>query len=130
MISIIIFDGDCGFCNRTIMFFAKNDVNNCFKFISNNSDFGKGLLQKIQILGLEQSTIVLIENDNTFTRSSAIWRILLKIPKYRMLGFSLLLIPKKVSDWFYDFISNRRKRIVNNNDCEIPTLEMRKKFIL
>ncbi len=126
----IIFDGTCGFCNRTILSLAKNDTGNAFKFVSNSSDFGKGLLKKFQIQGLEQSTIVLIENNDTYTRSLALRRILLKIPKCRMVGFSLFLIPKKISDLLYDFISKYRNRFIKNSDCEIPTSEIRKKFIL
>lgn len=130
MNSEIIFDGECGFCNRTVMFLAKNDTNNCFKFVSNHSDFGIELLENHKIKGMEKSTIILIDKENIYTKSMAIKKILLKIPKYRIIGLLLFLIPKKVSDWFYDFISNRRKGIVKNNDCEIPTPEIRKKFIV
>ena len=126
----VIYDGDCGFCNKTIMVFAKNDKNNDFKFVSSLSEFGIKLLLKYNIKGLEKSTIILIEKESFCIRSIAIRNILLRIPYFRMLGYIMFLIPRKVSDWFYDFISNRRKRIVKNNDCEMPTLEMRKKFIL
>lgn len=130
MSSVIIYDGNCGFCNKTVRFFAKNDTNNCFKFVSNHSVFGTELLEEHKIKGMEKSTIILTEKKIVCTKSVAIRKILLKIPKYRILGSLMFLIPNEVSDWFYDFISNRRKRIVKNNDCEIPTHEIRKKFIL
>lgn len=112
------------------MFLAKNDTNNCFKFVSNHSDFGIELLENHKIKGMEKSTIILIHKENIYTKSIAIKKILLKIPKYRIIGLFLFLIPKKVSDWFYDFISNRRRRILKNNYCEIPPSEIRKKFIM
>lgn len=130
MSSLIIYDGNCGFCNRIIMFFAKNDKNNEFKFISSISEFGIKVLLRNNIKGLEKSTIILIEKETFYIKSIATRKILLRIPYFKILGYVMFLIPKKVSDWFYDFISNRRKRIVKNNDCEMPSLEMRNKFIL
>ncbi len=127
---IIIFDGECGFCNRAIMFIARNDINDCFKFVSNCSKFGMSSLEKFNLQGLEKSTIILIEEDVFYIKSTAIRKILMRIPYFKIFGYLMNLIPLKVSDWLYDFISNRRKRIVKNNDCEIPTPEMRKKFIL
>lgn len=126
----VIYDGDCGFCNKNIMLIARNDKGNNFKFVSNLSDFGENLLKNFQIEGLEQSTIILIEQRNYYTKSLAIKKILLKIPYFKILGCLMFLIPQKVSNWFYDFISKRRNRIVKNNVCKIPTLEVRKKFII
>ena len=130
MNSVIIFDGECGFCNKTVMFFAKNDTNNCFKFVSNHSVFGIELSEKHKIKGMEKSTIILIEKEIVYTKSLAIRKILLKIPKYRILGSLMFLIPNRVSDCLYGFISKHRKRIVNNDYCEIPISEIKEKFML
>ena len=128
---LIIYDGNCGFCNKTVMFVVKNDVNNCFKFVSNSSDFGKDLLQKFQILGVEQSTIILVENESKiYTKSVGIKKVLLKIPHYKMIGYLMFLFPKRLSDYIYDLISKNRKLIIKNSTCEIPNSEIRKKFIM
>jgi len=127
---LIIYDGKCGFCNRTVLFIAKKDKNNVFKFVSSLSKLGIKLLLKYKIKGLEKLTIILIEKENVYTKSIAIRKMLLRTPYFKILGYVMFLIPKDVSDWFYDFISNRRKRIVKNNYCEIPTCEIKKKFII
>lgn len=126
----IIYDGNCAFCNKTVMFIAKNDRNNNFKFVSSLSEFGAKTLLKNKIKGLEKLTIILIEKEKFYFKSVAIRKILLSIPYFKILGYIMFLIPKKVSNLFYDFISNRRKRIIKYNDCEIPTSEIRKKFIM
>lgn len=127
----VIYDGECGFCNRTIMFIAKNDKRNIFKFVSSLSEFGKKLLEKYAIKGLEKSTIVLVENENRiYTKSLAIRKILLKISSYKMIGYLMFLFPKQLSDYAYDLISKNRKRIIKNNICEIPSPEIQKKFIM
>lgn len=129
--SFIIFDGNCGFCNKTIMLIAKNDKNNNFKFVSNLSVFGINLLSKHQIRGLEKSTIILIEKDEgVYSESMAIRKILLKIPFYKWFGYLIFLFPKRLSDYVYALISKNRKLIIENNICEIPNSEIRKKFIM
>lgn len=62
----IIFDGNCGFCNKFLMLIAKKDKNDIFLFVSNLSDLGVNLLLKYKIIGLEKSTIILIENHNIY----------------------------------------------------------------
>lgn len=127
--SIIIFDGNCGFCSKTVMFIAKNDKNNNFKFISSLSEFGTKLLLKHNIKGLEKVTIILVENE-IYIKSIAIRKVLLKISSYKIIGYLMFLFPKKLSDYAYDLISKNRKLIIKNNICEIPNSEIRKKFIM
>lgn len=128
---LIIYDGDCGFCNKTVMFIAKNDKNNNFKFISSFSEFGLNLLLKHNIKGLEKTTIILIENENKiYLKSRGIRKIMLRLPFYKLFGNLMFLIPKILSDYLYDFISRNRKLIIKNDICEIPNSEIRKKFIM
>lgn len=126
----IIYDGDCGFCNKTIMFLAKKDKNNIYKFVSSYSTVGSKILAKYDIIGLEKSTIILFTDNRFFTKSDAIKRILIKIPPYNILGIIISIFPLRLSNIVYDFISQRRKYIIKNNACKIPTEEIRKKFIL
>lgn len=129
--SYIVYDGDCGFCNKTVMFVAKNDKNNNFKFVSNLSDFGAKILLKNNIKGLEKSTIILVDNKSEiYTKSVAIRKVLLKIPYYKMIGYLMFFFPKRLSDYVYDLISKNRKLIIRNSICEIPNSEIRKKFIM
>ncbi len=127
----ILFDGECSFCNSTIMLIAKNDIVNQFIFVSSLSELGKNLLTQYNIIGLEQETIILVDNKNhVFIKSQAIKRILIKIPKFRILSYLIYLFPKRLMDYFYMTISKRRKQILKTKNCKIPSLEIRQKFIL
>jgi predicted DCC family thiol-disulfide oxidoreductase YuxK len=129
--SYIVYDGDCGFCNKTVMFVAKNDKNNNFKFVSSLSGFGIKLLLKHNVKGLEKATIILIESENgIYTKSVAVRKLMLKLPYYKLIGNLMFLFPKILSDYVYDFISKNRKLIIKNDICEIPNVEIRKKFIM
>jgi len=122
----IIFDGNCGFCDRTIRFIAKNDRNNLFIFVSSLSELGVKLLLKHNIKGLEKVTIILVENE-IYLKSIAIRKILLKIPSCKIIGYLMFLFPKKISNYGYDFISKNRNRIIKKQ-CEIPSSEIQKKL--
>ena len=126
----IIFDGNCGFCNKFLMTIAKKDKNDIFLFVSNLSDLGVNLLLKYKIIGLEKSTIILIENHNIFIKSSAIKRILLNLQYYNILGKLMFLFPEKISNYVYDIISLNRGEIIKNSDCKIPDSRIRRKFIM
>jgi predicted DCC family thiol-disulfide oxidoreductase YuxK len=60
MNNIIIFDGDCPFCNKTIMFLAKLDNSDSFSFISNQSTIGKKLIKEFKLKNLFSETIITI----------------------------------------------------------------------
>jgi len=126
----IIFDGNCGFCNKFLMTIAKKDKNDVFLFVSNLSDLGVNLLLKYKIIGLEKSTIILIENHNIYIKSSAIKKILLNLQYYNILGKLMFLFPKKISNYVYDIISINRNKIIKNSDCKIPNYRIRRKFIM
>lgn len=127
--TFIIFDGDCNFCNRSILFFAKRDTNNTLKFTRSTSEFGKKLLAKHRIMGLEKSTLIMLKKNNVFIKSDAVRKILLELPNYKILGVVMCIIPKKVSNWFYDVFSKYRNSVPLPNSCELPDIEIRNKFI-
>ncbi len=129
--SFLIFDGSCAFCNKTLIFIAKNDRNDNFKFVSSLSEFGRKILLEKNIKELEKSSIILIEKQsNVYIKSVAIRKVLLKLPYYKTIGYLMFLFPKYLSNYIYDLISKNRKLIMNKSACKIPNTEIRKKFII
>jgi len=74
-ILIILFDGVCNFCNSSVNFIIKRDKKNLFRFASLQSDAGQNYLSKFGLSKEESSTIILIENDRYYSRSTAVLRI-------------------------------------------------------
>ncbi|CAA0190118.1 conserved hypothetical protein [Tenacibaculum maritimum] len=107
----IIYDGSCNFCNKAIMFLAKIDKNNNFIFVSSLSNVGISLLQKHKIIGVENFTIILVNEENVDIKSVAIRKIFLNISNYKFIGYLMFLFPVKISDCVYDIISKRRKKL-------------------
>ena len=72
--NIILFDGDCNFCNNTVQFIIKHDPNKIYKFASLQSDFAKKFLKDFHYKSLPDS-ILYIENDKIYDRSTAALKI-------------------------------------------------------
>lgn len=128
--SIILFDGVCNLCNASVNFIIKHDKKAHFKFASLQSDAAKELLLQYNSKKINMDSVILIENNNFYTKSTAA----LKISKKLNNGFSLLylfiIIPPFIRDWVYNYIAiNRYKWFGKKENCMIPTPELKNRFI-
>ena len=128
--SIILFDGVCNLCNVAVNFVIKRDPGNVFKFAPLQEKQGALLLKTHAIDIQKLDSIVLIENGNVYTKSSAALRIARKMSNLWPLFFVLLIIPNFIRDGVYDFIAkNRYKWFGKKEQCMIPTLGLKEKFL-
>ncbi len=75
---IILFDGICNLCNQSVQFVIEHDKKNQFQFASLQSDFGQNFLKENNLDAAQFDSVVFIEDDKFYTKSSAA----LKISKY------------------------------------------------
>ncbi len=127
---IILFDGICNLCNQSVQFVIEHDSKNQFRFASLQSDFGQDFLKKNKLEATQFDSIVFIEDDQFYTKSSAA----LKIAKY-LDGITswltiFMIVPKPLRDIVYSFIAKNRYRWFGKNEsCWLPTKELKAKFI-
>lgn len=130
-ICYVVFDYECGFCNKVLMFFARNDINREFIFVSSGSKLGQDMLKSNNLDGIERQSILLFESKTKiFVESEAVRRILLKIPYYRILAYFFILFPISFKNKIYRYVSLNRKRLLKNNTCVLPNKEIINYFIL
>ena len=128
--SIILFDGVCNLCNGAVNFVIKRDPGNVFKFAPLQEKQGALLLKTHAIDIQKLDSIVLIENEKVYVKSSAALRIARKMSNLWPLFFVLLIIPSFIRDGVYDFIAkNRYKWFGKKEQCMIPTLGLKEKFL-
>ncbi|HHY72153.1 MAG TPA: thiol-disulfide oxidoreductase DCC family protein [Bacillus bacterium] len=126
---IILFDGDCNFCDQSVQFIIKRDTKELFKFTSLQSDIGKELLNKHNAPENIDS-FVLIEGDNCYFKSSAALRVCRNLKGAWKLPYILLVIPKPFRDLFYGIIAkNRYKWFGKKESCMLPSPEERTRFL-
>ncbi len=129
--NIILFDGVCNFCNSSVNKIIKHDKNNRYKFAALQSEIGKKLLEKHSIDSTIIDSIILIENDVAFIKSTAILKISKHLNGIYPLAYSFIIIPTFLRNFVYDFIArNRYKWWGKKDSCMIPTAEVKSKFIL
>ena len=110
-ITIVLFDGECNFCNTWICFLKSKLQKNEISFIAFKSIEGIKTIEKYKLKN--QNSIAYIENDTVFFKSRAVSKICkqLKFP-YNLLQF-LKIIPKFMLDFAYDFIAKRRLKLTS-----------------
>lgn len=128
--SIILFDGVCNLCNGAVNFVIKRDPVNVFKFAPLQEKQGALLLKTHAIDIQKLESIVLIENEKVYIKSSAALRITKKLSGLWPLFFVLLIIPSFIRDGIYDIIAkNRYKWFGKKEQCMIPTPGLIEKFL-
>lgn len=130
MSAIILFDGVCNFCDASVNFIIKNDRKNYFKFAPSQSEAGQKILAQYEINMEETDSIVVIENGEAFTYSTAALKIAGGLGGIWSLAYALIIIPKPLRDFFYKLFAKNRYRFFGKKDvCMMPSPEIRAKFL-
>jgi predicted DCC family thiol-disulfide oxidoreductase YuxK len=134
--AIVLYDGVCGFCNRTVQFVLKRDSRDCFQFATLQSEFARRLLEKHGVSSEQLESIVLVvdhgrPSERVEQRSTAIVSILRALgPFWRALASLLAIVPRGVRDWGYSLVARYRYRIFGKFDsCRLPQVSDRHKFL-
>jgi predicted DCC family thiol-disulfide oxidoreductase YuxK len=128
--AIILFDGVCNFCNASVNFIIRHDKKNHFRFAPLQSATGKRLLDQFHEDKEMMTSIVLIENNKLYKRSTAILRISRHLGGAYFLLYGFIVVPRFLRDAIYDFVGRNRYNWFGKKDsCMIPTEEMKRKFI-
>lgn len=126
---VIFFDGVCNLCNASVQFAIKHDKNEVFKFTALQGNYAKTILPKFNINLERINTIILVENNQLYTKSSAALRIAKKLNGLWPMLYAFMIIPKFIRDWFYDIIAkNRYKWWGRQESCWVPTPELKQRF--
>jgi len=129
MTKIILFDGVCQFCDRSVQFIFKRDKKGHFKFASLQSDLAKQLLSRYNV-AKDVDSLVLLDGNNYYIKSTAALRICKNLSGFWKLGYFLLVIPRPFRDFVYQLIAKNRYNWFGKKEaCTIPSPEMRKRFL-
>ena len=127
--NIILFDGVCGLCDRSIQFVIAHDHDQYFKFASFQSKAGEQICKKFG-LNSGMSTFYLIEAGIVYDKSDAWMKILrrLNAPWRYLSVFSI--VPRAIRDWVYDQIGRNRYRWFGKMEsCPIPDPSVADRFL-
>lgn len=124
----IIFDGECGLCNRGVRFLLKRDLKEQFRYTSLQGEFVKSLY--VSHPGLAQlDTLIYLRNDVVYIKSTAVLNIVRDLGGKWAWLYLLKWVPKRVRDFIYDTITKHRHKLFGRNTCLIHQASKQKYFI-
>ena len=128
--SLVLFDGVCNFCDSSVHFIIARDPQARFRFASLQGEAGRAVLRKHHHFGTGLDTIILVEGDKIYTRSTAVLRIVRRLRGGWPLLALLLLVPVFARDLVYGLIARNRYRWFGKLDvCTVPGPELRERFL-
>lgn len=127
---IILFDGVCNLCNSSINFIIKKDPKNVFKFTALQSEIGQQYIETFNIDPSKTDSIILIDGDKHYIKSSAALTIAKSLKGGYPLLYGFMVVPRFIRNWVYDYIAkNRYQWYGKKESCMIPTPELKSKFL-
>jgi len=127
---VILFDGFCNLCSTSVTFILKRERRDNVRFASLQSEYAAHLLSSLNIREKVPDSIVLIENQQYFTRSTAALHIVKKLSMPWPLLYIFILIPRFLRDPLYDLIARKRYKWFGKREkCFMPNQDVRYKFL-
>ncbi|MBK6564372.1 MAG: DUF393 domain-containing protein [Saprospiraceae bacterium] len=125
---VILFDGDCTFCNFWVQYVLKRDKKRQFYFSPLQSDVAKELITGLDKRFQETDSILVFFKKEVYDKSDAVFVILkaLNHPA-RYLWY---ISPKFLRNAVYDLIARKRHRLHWwQKECVVPDEEGKKRFL-
>ena len=127
---IILFDGECNVCNKSVQFIIRRDPDALFHFASLKSDIGQELLA-LDHLRHDIDSLVFIDENRAYTASSAVLHICKYLPAHWKVFYTFVIIPPVIRNTAYRLFAKHRHKIVRtDNTCMIITPEIKKRFLI
>ena len=130
---VLLYDGVCGFCNKSVQFILDHDRHGTIRFAALQSEFGQAVIARHPELAKVDSVVFLEQtgdDEKVFIRSTAALRLSGYIGGIWGWARAAYLIPRPIRDVFYDLFARYRYRLFGKYDsCLLPPPEVRERFL-
>jgi predicted DCC family thiol-disulfide oxidoreductase YuxK len=126
---VVLFDGVCNLCNSFVRLVVRHDETGVFRFAPLQSEVGQELLARHGLATEEFDSVVLVEDGEWYTKSTAALRVCRRLDRPLSLLGPFLYVPSLIRDPVYDLIARYRYRLFGKSEeCQIPAPEIRERF--
>lgn len=121
--NILIYDGQCNMCSNFIRFIIKINKNPDVKITDFDSQWSKDNIDK------SIDSMIFFKNDKKYIYSDAIINIIISANRLFLPLVIVKIIPKFIRNSVYKFIAKRRRKIMKNKTCPLPSKEENNIFL-
>ncbi|TAL41292.1 MAG: thiol-disulfide oxidoreductase DCC family protein [Chitinophagaceae bacterium] len=126
---VILFDGVCNLCSGSVQFILKRDKEKRFLFASLQSAYGQNLLKQFNLPADNFNSFILYQDGNIFSKSTGALKMFQQLKGWRWVKI-FWVVPKFIRDAVYNVIANNRyKWFGKKEECWLPTLELKARFL-
>ena len=130
MSAVVLFDGECNFCDGTVAFIIDHDPQANFRFAALRSPAAHRLLERCLPSARGRESLVLVEREKCYTRSTAALRIARRLQSPWLWLYGLIIVPRPIRDALYDWLARNRYRwFGKRDDCLVPDAAVRQRFL-
>jgi predicted DCC family thiol-disulfide oxidoreductase YuxK len=127
---VIVFDGVCLLCSRSVAFVLAHDRQNQFRFATLQSATGKALLIRHGLDPEDPDSFLLADGAAGYANSDAIIRVVTALGGAWRLAAVFRVVPRLLRDRFYRWIARNRYRWFGRRAaCVVPSPEMQGRFL-
>lgn len=127
--NIVLFDGLCNLCNKTVLMLIKFDKKNNLHFAAQQTIAGEKLKNQY-LVKQDTSSVVFIKENLVYYKSDAIIEIAKLLSGWPRIAVLAVVFPKFFRNWIYDLVAKNRYRFFGKQSvCAIPAKSIEHKFI-
>ena len=131
---VLLYDGNCGFCDSTVKFVLRHDRRGTLRFAPLQGAYGTEVRARHPALANVDSVLWVERINGTervLVRSDAALRLAKYLGGFWHLARVGAVLPRVVRDFCYDAFAKRRYRWFGKVDaCELPDASVRARFVL
>jgi predicted DCC family thiol-disulfide oxidoreductase YuxK len=128
--AIVVFDGVCVACNRSVDFLLRRDRSERYRFAAMQSPAGHALMAAHGIDPANPASFLLLEGGRAFRDSEAALRVLSGLGGTWRCTRIALLLPRALRDAAYRWVARHRYRWFGRREaCRVPTREEAGRFL-
>lgn len=125
---IVLYDGECGVCNRFVDTILKLESDELLVFAALDSEVGK-TLQMSYAVPDDVDTVVLIKDGLALIHSDAALAVATHLRQPYRWVVVLRIVPRPIRDWAYRLFARNRHLFGGNATCRVVTPEERHRFL-
>lgn len=127
--NIVLFDGLCNMCNKTVLFLIKFDKKNNLHFAAQQSNAGVKIMNQY-LINQDAPSVILVKDTLVYYQSDAIIEIAKLLSGWPRIAVLAVIFPKFLRNGIYDLVASNRYRFFGKQTiCATPSKANEHKFI-